>query len=77
MHASGAIATKLVPFLVLALASATDIDAPGWAIAILWVLGIGQIVSDLLFSTRKSDWKKVRRELVVARARQRVPTGRA
>jgi hypothetical protein len=69
MHASGAIATKLVPFLVLALALATGIDAPGWSIAILWVLGIGQIVTDILFSTRKSDWKKVRRELAVARAR--------
>jgi hypothetical protein len=77
MHASGAIATKLVPFLVLALASATGIDAPGWATGILWVLGVGQILSDVVFSTRKSDWKKVRRELAVARARRRVHTGRA
>ena len=77
MHASGAIATKLVPFFVLALASATGIDAPGWAIAILWVLGIGQIFSDVVFSTRKSDWKKVRRELAVARARRRVRAGGA
>lgn len=70
MHASGAIASKLMPFLVLALAAITGIDAPGWAIVVLWVLGIGQLLTDLLFSTTKSDWKKVRRELAVARARR-------
>jgi hypothetical protein len=75
MHASGAIATKLVPFAVLAIALVTGIDAPVWAIAILWVLGIGQIVTDLVFSTKKSDWKKVRRELGVAHARQQVHQG--
>jgi hypothetical protein len=69
MHASGALATKVAPFLVLLLASSYDIEAPGWAFAILWVLGIGQIVTDIVFSTRRSDWKKVRRELAVARAR--------
>jgi hypothetical protein len=77
MHASGAIATKLMPFLVLALSWATGIDAPGWAIALLWVLGVGQILTDVVFSTRKSDWKKVRRELAVARVRRRAHTGRA
>jgi hypothetical protein len=70
MHASGAIASKLVPFLVLALTVIAGIDAPGWAIVALWVIGIGQLVTDLVFSTRKSDWKKVRRELAVARARR-------
>ena len=69
MHASGALTTKVAPFLVLALASTYDVDAPGWAVAVLWVLGIGQIVTDVVFSTRRSDWKKVRRELAVARAR--------
>ena len=69
MHASGALATKVAPFLVLVLASAYDVDAPGWAIVILWVLAIGQIVTDVVFSTKRSDWKKVRRELAVARAR--------
>lgn len=68
MHASGALATKLVPFVVLGFA--TRIDAPSWAIAILWVLAIGQIATDVLFSTRRSDWKKVRRELAVARTRE-------
>ena len=70
MHASGAIASKLVPFLVLALVAIIGIDAPGWAIAVLWIIGIGQLVTDLLFSTKRSDWKKVRRELAVARSRR-------
>jgi hypothetical protein len=73
MHASGAIATKLAPFLVLALAAAYDVSAPGWAILILWILGIGQLVTDAVFSTKASDWKKVRRELAIARARRGVP----
>jgi hypothetical protein len=70
MHAAGAIASKVVPFLVLALVSIVGIDAPGWAIAVLWIIGIGQLATDLLFSTKRSDWKKVRRELAVARARR-------
>jgi hypothetical protein len=69
MHASGAVATKLAPFVALAFAPATD--APGWAVAILVALGALQIVTDILISTKRSDWKKVRRELAVARARGR------
>jgi hypothetical protein len=69
MHASGALATKLAPFLALAFAPAAR--APGWAVAILLGLGIFQIVTDVLFSTKASDWKKVRRELAVARSRRR------
>ncbi len=69
MHASGAIATKLAPFIALAFAPAAD--APGWAVAILLGLGIFQIATDIILSTKASDWKKVRRELGVARARKR------
>lgn len=69
MHASGAVATKLAPFLALVFTPAAD--APGWAVGILIALGVGQIVTDLLFSTKTSDWKKVRRELAVAKARRR------
>jgi hypothetical protein len=68
MHASGAVATKLAPFLALVFAAAAD--APGWAVAILTALGVGQVITDLLFSTKTSDWKKVRRELAVAKARR-------
>ena len=65
MHASGALATKLAPFAVLAFWPATV--APWWAAAGLLGLGVLQIVTDVLFSVKSSDWKKVRRELGVAR----------
>ena len=68
MHASGAVATKLAPFLALSLAPATN--APGWAVVVLLALGLFQIATDVFFSTKASDWKKVRRELAVARARR-------
>ena len=70
MHASGALATKLAPFLALLFFAATDAGA--WARLVLLGLGVVLIVTDVLFSTKTSDWKKVRRELAVARARQRV-----
>ena len=66
MHGSGAVATKLAPFLALAFWPATD--APSWAAIALVALGVFQIVTDVLFSTKSSDWKKVRRELRAARA---------
>ena len=69
MHASGAIATKLAPFLALVFASTAD--APTWARLTLLGLGVVLIVTDVLFSTKTSDWKKVRRELAVARAGKR------
>ena len=68
MHASGAIATKLAPFIALAFAPTAR--APGWAVVVLLGLGIFQIATDVLFSTKASDWKKVRRELAVASARR-------
>jgi len=64
-HASGAIATKLAPFVALALWSATN--APAWAAWVLLGLGILQIATDVAFSRRSSDWKKVARERAVAR----------
>jgi hypothetical protein len=73
MHASGAVATKLAPFLALVFAPAAH--APGWAVAILLGLGVFQIATDVLFSTKASDWKKVKRELAVARARRRPALG--
>ncbi|MGI8615212.1 MAG: hypothetical protein ACR2L4_00290 [Actinomycetota bacterium] len=68
MHASGAVATKLAPFIALAFAPAAG--APGWAVAVLLGIGIFQIATDVLFSTKASDWKKVKRELAVAGARR-------
>ena len=66
MHAAGAIATKLAPFAALAFAPATD--ARWWGPAGLVALGILQIVTDVLFSVKASDWKKVKRELALARS---------
>lgn len=68
MHASGAIASKIAPFISLAFWPASD--APAWAAWVILAIGVGQIVTDVLFSTKSSDWKKVRRERKVARARQ-------
>lgn len=68
MHASGAIATKLAPFVALAFWPASG--APAWAAAVLAGLGLLQIVTDVLVSTRNSDWKRFRREKAVARERR-------
>ena len=65
MHASGAIATKLAPFVALAFAPTAD--APWWAVVALLALAAFQISTDVFLSTRSSDWKKVRRELAIAR----------
>jgi len=66
MHASGAIATKLVPFVILAYALVRGADT--WALVVIAVVGILQIASDVLLSVKTSDWKKFRREMKLARA---------
>jgi hypothetical protein len=63
-HASGAIATKIAPFVALALAPVTN--APAWAVWATAGFGVLQIVTDLRFSTKTGDWKKFRRERAVA-----------
>jgi hypothetical protein len=60
MHASGAIVTKAIPFLLLG--AAWGMEAPWWAWVALLVIGAGTIVTDVLWSTVSSDWKKFRRE---------------
>jgi hypothetical protein len=65
MHASGAVATKVAPFVPLFFWSAAD--APVWSALVLLAVGGLQIVTDVVFSVRSSDWKKVRRERAVAR----------
>lgn len=67
MHASGAVATKLAPLLALAWWPATR--APWWAAGVLVAIAAVQVVTDLVFSVRSSDWKKYLRERAVARAR--------
>jgi hypothetical protein len=72
MHAAGAVASKLAPFAVFAAvylphrAAGYDL-LPSWSLWAILAVGIFQIGTDLTFSIRHSDWKKVRRELRVAR----------
>ncbi len=65
MHASGAVVTKIIPFAMLLVAASLQVKT--WAFYGLIVVGVVQIATDLLFSTKTSDWKKVKRELVAAR----------
>ena len=65
MHASGAVVTKLVPFVLVPVTRAGG--QPRWVVWTLLAVGAGQIVTDAVFSTRSSDWKKVRRELRAAK----------
>jgi hypothetical protein len=65
MHASGAIATKVTPFLVILYA--VVIGTAMWAVLALLALGVLQIALDVLFSVKTSDWKKFRREMEFAR----------
>jgi hypothetical protein len=65
MHASGALVTKTVP--LLALPPAFVMDAPGWTVALLIVIWIVMTATDILWSTKSSDWKKFSREMGIAR----------
>jgi hypothetical protein len=65
MHAAGAIATKIAPFVVLALWPLTQ--APVWAAWLVLGIGLFEIATDVLFSTKSGDWSKVRRERAIAR----------
>jgi hypothetical protein len=64
-HASGAIATKIAPFVAVALSPATN--APGWAVIAMAAYGFLQIATDVAFSVRSGDWKRFLRERAVAR----------
>lgn len=65
MHASGAVVTKAIPFLLIP--SALIADVPFWTLAILGILAVAQLLTDALWSTRVSDWSKYRREIEIAR----------
>ena len=65
MHGSGAVVTKIVPFALIP--AARSLDLPAWVVYVLVIVGTGQIVTDVLLSTRSSDWKKVKRELRAAK----------
>ena len=56
--------TKVVPFLLLPAAPIAGI--PGWAVVALVAIGALQILTDVLWSVRTSDWKRFRREMRIA-----------
>lgn len=70
-HASGAIATKVAPFLALSFWPLSG--APWWSAVALLIIGSGSIVTDVLFSTKTSDWMRFSRERAVARAMEPPP----
>lgn len=64
MHAAGALTTKIVPFALVGAAIAAGL--PGWSIWLLVGIGAGMIVTDILWSTKSSDWMRFRREMELA-----------
>ncbi|HEV8681527.1 MAG TPA: hypothetical protein VGS09_01955 [Actinomycetota bacterium] len=75
MHAAGALASKAAPFAVFAGAYVSHAAAgydllPAWSLWALLGFGVLEIVTDIVWSRKFSDWKKVGRELRVARAQR-------
>ena len=64
MHAAGALTTKIVPFALIGAAAAAGL--PGWAIWVLAGIGALMILTDIVWSTKSSDWMKFRREMEFA-----------
>lgn len=64
MHASGAIASKVVPFALMPAGLVAGV--PGWAVWLMAVTGVVSIITDVVWSTRVGDWKKFRREMAYA-----------
>jgi hypothetical protein len=78
MHASGAIVSKIAPFAVFVAvylphrAAGYDLF-PSWSLWAILAIGVIQIVTDILFSTKKSDWKRFKRERRIARSMESIP----
>lgn len=78
MHASGAIVSKIAPFAVFVAvylphrAAGYDLF-PSWSLWVILGIGVVQIITDILFSTKKSDWKRFGRERRVARSMESIP----
>ena len=65
MHAGGAVISKAIPFVLIP--SAVIAGVPWWGVAVLLALAIGQVVTDVLWSTKSSDWSRYLREMAIAR----------
>lgn len=63
MHGSGAITTKIIPFLFIGAALAAGM--PTWVVWALVGVGLFAILTDILWSAKASDWKKYRREMAL------------
>ena len=61
MHASGALTTKIIPFLLIGAAVAAGL--PSWVPWLLAGLGVAMVLTDVLWSTEESDWKRFKREM--------------
>ena len=61
MHASGALVTKAIPLLMIG--SGIAAEAPSWSVWLLLLMGLAMIATDILWSTKSSDWKKFQREM--------------
>lgn len=61
MHAAGAITTKFIP--LVGLGAGWAMGAASWAMVLLAAVTVGQILTDVIWSTKKSDWMKFRREM--------------
>lgn len=61
MHASGAIVSKITPFALLPFAYLSGVSR--WVTLVVAAFGVISIVTDILWSTKVSDWKKFRREM--------------
>ena len=68
MHAAGAVASKIAPLIPLGLLLAAR--APAWTAWALAGFALLQLFTDVTFSVKRSDWARVRRELLVARAQE-------
>ena len=64
MHASGALVTKAIPFLMVPAALAAGL--PNWVWWVLLIAGVAMVVTDVFWSTKASDWKRYRREMALA-----------
>ncbi len=64
MHAAGALTTKFIPFLMVGVVVYAEL--PAWLYLLLGAVAFVTITTDIIWSTKSSDWKKFRREMAFA-----------
>jgi hypothetical protein len=78
MHASGAIVSKIAPFAVFTAVYLPHRSAgydlfPSWSLWVILAFGVVQVITDIVLSTKGSDWKRFRRERRIGRQMESVP----